>query len=322
MWPSEDIGKSSSTIPSKPLTSSSLVSIAIVTMATTSPSHALVDYSADHFQCEICGRTSTSRSDLARHMKIHAPNRDELMHRCAYQGCTFAAVQRSNVVSHYIALHTTLRPYTCPEVIEVQPGVAAQCPFTTGHPSSLTKHRRNLHNYKPGSTTYNNLALLPDIPYDQMVLPPLATIARFEEKLASRRSTEASGVPVGIPRPEPPSRWTATPSSSGPVLQVPNRLGSGKEDHEAHAAMLFEQRRPAVASHPYVTARKTSHPTPSASSSNTMRAEKRVEEVARTRSTRSGYNPTNNLHRRAAPSVRVSLAQFNTLPPRMTAPRC
>ncbi|KAJ8487243.1 hypothetical protein ONZ51_g4313 [Trametes cubensis] len=105
------------------------------------------------------------------------------------------------------------------------------------------------------------------------------------------------------------------------VLPPLASLSSG----EAPAAPRLEQdhRTAAGTSHPYGTG-KIPQPTPSVPSAEHIPAEGRAEErVAQTRSSRSGYHPTGERsHHQTAPrSVQASLARFNVLPPRATAPK-
>ncbi|KAI0329041.1 hypothetical protein GY45DRAFT_930718 [Cubamyces sp. BRFM 1775] len=274
--------------------------------------------------CEICGRMISYQHDMHRHMKVHAPNKDELMHRCAYHGCTHASIEKSNVITHYLSAHTDLRPYTCPDTVEGPFGTRLPCPFTTSVPACLTRHRKTLHNYQPKMqpASYTPLASLP-IPHDHMVLPPLAEAQRFTGISSSHRSAEASeAAPARALHPEPLSRQTAASSSSGSADQTPYPRLSGEGPTPRYEGRQSYQT--VVTSHPYDT-RKTQRPNPSALSPNPVLAHTRVEELmrTRTRSSRSGYYASGErTHHRAAPSVQVSLAQFNVLPTRTTAPKC
>jgi uncharacterized Zn-finger protein len=69
--------------------------------------------------CNVCGKTISRKADLPRHLKTHATNKEELyvhrpriffrdatltdpnrMHACPYIGCTFKALQSSNLQTH------------------------------------------------------------------------------------------------------------------------------------------------------------------------------------------------------------------------------
>ncbi|KIY71680.1 hypothetical protein CYLTODRAFT_418584 [Cylindrobasidium torrendii FP15055 ss-10] len=85
--------------------------------------------------CHVCGRKIGRKSDLARHMRIHADDKSELMHRCPF--CSFGNMQKSNVQTH-IRTHTGEKSRACPD-----------CSFATTDPGSLTRHRKRVHNYVP-----------------------------------------------------------------------------------------------------------------------------------------------------------------------------
>ncbi|THU84944.1 hypothetical protein K435DRAFT_843480 [Dendrothele bispora CBS 962.96] len=93
-----------------------------------------VDNSA---QCTICNVVIANKTDMPRHMKIHAQDKDKLMHRCPYPDCSFENLQKSNVETH-IRTHTKSKTNHCPD-----------CDFTTVDPGSLTRHRKRIHGYIP-----------------------------------------------------------------------------------------------------------------------------------------------------------------------------
>ncbi|KAK7453403.1 hypothetical protein VKT23_011668 [Stygiomarasmius scandens] len=97
---------------------------------------AEVDNSA---QCTICNIVIANKTDMPRHMKIHAQDKDKLMHRCPYPDCGFENLQKSNVETH-IRTHTKNKTNHCPD-----------CEFTTVDPGSLTRHRKRIHGYIPKS---------------------------------------------------------------------------------------------------------------------------------------------------------------------------
>ncbi|KAJ3848441.1 hypothetical protein EV368DRAFT_2436, partial [Lentinula lateritia] len=51
--------------------------------------------------------------------------------------CAYSSSQRSNFNTHY-RTHTQEKSKACPD-----------CSFRTGDPSSLTRHRKRIHNYVP-----------------------------------------------------------------------------------------------------------------------------------------------------------------------------
>ncbi|KAL0579330.1 hypothetical protein V5O48_002663 [Marasmius crinis-equi] len=90
-------------------------------------------------ECTICGSVLARNGDLARHMKTHSKNKNQILHRCPWEGCTFANLQKSNVDTHY-RTHTGDKNQCCPD-----------CDFATVDPGSLTRHRKRWHQYVPKS---------------------------------------------------------------------------------------------------------------------------------------------------------------------------
>ncbi|KAI9572516.1 hypothetical protein HD554DRAFT_1549045 [Boletus coccyginus] len=90
--------------------------------------------------CHVCGKTISRKTDLGRHLKTHSTNKAELMHTCPYYPeCTYKTLQRSNLRTH-LNVHSRERPNKCPE---------GGCAFATSDPGSLTRHRKELHGYRP-----------------------------------------------------------------------------------------------------------------------------------------------------------------------------
>ncbi|KAG6331342.1 hypothetical protein ID866_7745 [Astraeus odoratus] len=89
--------------------------------------------------CHVCGKELSRKADLPRHMLTHASNKEELMIPCPYKGCSYKALQRSNLATH-LHTHTGERPNKCRH-----PG----CSYTTSDPGSLTRHRKSVHGYEP-----------------------------------------------------------------------------------------------------------------------------------------------------------------------------
>ncbi|KAJ6618286.1 hypothetical protein B0H10DRAFT_1255279 [Mycena sp. CBHHK59/15] len=103
--------------------------------------------------CETCGRKFRRVTDLPRHMLIHAKNKEEFMFTCPVEGCTHQTLQRSNLATH-IRTHTRAKPHKCPEYFPN----GQKCDFATADPSSLHRHRKRKHGYKPRSLVNVSMA--------------------------------------------------------------------------------------------------------------------------------------------------------------------
>ncbi|KAG2122923.1 hypothetical protein DEU56DRAFT_760201 [Suillus clintonianus] len=90
-------------------------------------------------QCPSCSKIISRKEDLPRHLETHAQNKEDLMHPCTHPGCKFKTLQKSNLQTHQ-RIHTQIRSQTCPE---------HGCEFSSTDPGSLTRHRKNIHNYEP-----------------------------------------------------------------------------------------------------------------------------------------------------------------------------
>ncbi|KIK50468.1 hypothetical protein GYMLUDRAFT_51178 [Collybiopsis luxurians FD-317 M1] len=88
-------------------------------------------------QCSICNAVINRKQDFPRHMRIHNENRDSVVFKCPWPGCTYDSLQRSNVETHY-RIHTQDKSKACPN-----------CDFAASDPSSLTRHRKRHHGYQP-----------------------------------------------------------------------------------------------------------------------------------------------------------------------------
>lgn len=87
--------------------------------------------------CHICNKAISRKADLPRHVRTHYKHNDAFMHACPFPKCTHKTLQKSNMQTH-IRTHTGELSHWCP-----------QCPFATTDSASLTRHRKNLHNYEP-----------------------------------------------------------------------------------------------------------------------------------------------------------------------------
>ncbi|KAJ3993095.1 hypothetical protein F5050DRAFT_780353 [Lentinula boryana] len=87
--------------------------------------------------CSECGIILAHQYSMPRHMKTHGVGKNQTKHKCSWAGCSFETLQRSNLNAHY-RTHSNDKSQVCPE-----------CDFKACHPSSLTRHRRWIHNYVP-----------------------------------------------------------------------------------------------------------------------------------------------------------------------------
>ncbi|KAI0365364.1 hypothetical protein BV20DRAFT_1125043 [Pilatotrama ljubarskyi] len=127
-------------------------------------------------QCDIC--LKILQGDLKRHMKMHATNREEIMYRC--EQCPFQSLQRSNVGSHYVAVHTKIKPYHCPDTVVDEQGRTVKCNHSSRHPSTLTRHRKSRHGYDPNNCDGSQKTVGPaeiHEMYQHWVVPPPTTSA-------------------------------------------------------------------------------------------------------------------------------------------------
>ncbi|KAF8347379.1 hypothetical protein F5887DRAFT_28611 [Amanita rubescens] len=86
-------------------------------------------------QCPKCNVLVKYKNDVARHMKLHDQNREELMIHCAYPGCDYKSLQKSNVVNH-TRKHGFSKSRACP---------FSNCPFFTLYSRFLTQHLLDAH---------------------------------------------------------------------------------------------------------------------------------------------------------------------------------
>ncbi|KLO06632.1 hypothetical protein SCHPADRAFT_945938 [Schizopora paradoxa] len=89
--------------------------------------------------CDIasCGKTFQRTFDLNRHKATHLSEteKEKLMHRCTYPGCTKAMLQKSNIDLHY-KTHLDIKDDRC-----------QFCNNLFADASSLIRHEKNVHNY-------------------------------------------------------------------------------------------------------------------------------------------------------------------------------
>ncbi|KAJ3874348.1 hypothetical protein F5051DRAFT_474137 [Lentinula edodes] len=89
-------------------------------------------------ECRECNLVFDYPYQMRKHMQIHGhADASQAKFRCTWGGCAYSSSQRSNFNTHY-RTHTQEKSKTCPD-----------CSFRTGDPSSLTRHRKRIHNYIP-----------------------------------------------------------------------------------------------------------------------------------------------------------------------------
>ncbi|KAJ6630334.1 hypothetical protein B0H10DRAFT_2208004 [Mycena sp. CBHHK59/15] len=152
--------------------------------------------------CSVCGAYLRRNTDLPRHMLIHAKNKESLMFTCPMDGCGHQTLQKSNLATH-IRTHTRAKPHKCPESFPD----GQKCDFTTADPSSLHRHRKRKHGYRPR----NKIA--PSGPYvprasgsrlrGQSVESSAASSCESEESFGLRPEVNANG---GKESQDPPPR--------------------------------------------------------------------------------------------------------------------
>ena len=81
-------------------------------------------------QCTVCGKTSSNRTNLHRHMLVH---QGKYSYTCQYCGKGFGA--RARMLEH-LTLHTNEYYFPCSDCGEK---------FKTYH--ALKQHQRNVHNH-------------------------------------------------------------------------------------------------------------------------------------------------------------------------------
>ncbi|KAJ3886838.1 hypothetical protein GG344DRAFT_69332 [Lentinula edodes] len=89
-------------------------------------------------ECRECNLVFDYPYQMRKHMQTHGhADASQAKFRCTWGGCAYSSSQRSNFNTHY-RTHTQEKSKTCPD-----------CSFRTGDPSSLTRHRKRIHNYIP-----------------------------------------------------------------------------------------------------------------------------------------------------------------------------
>ncbi|KAJ4473408.1 hypothetical protein C8J55DRAFT_562919 [Lentinula edodes] len=89
-------------------------------------------------ECKECNLVFDYPYQMRKHMQTHGhADASQAKFRCTWGNCGYSSSQRSNFNTHY-RTHTQEKSKTCPD-----------CSFRTGDPSSLTRHRKRIHNYIP-----------------------------------------------------------------------------------------------------------------------------------------------------------------------------
>ncbi|KAJ7611797.1 hypothetical protein FB45DRAFT_317155 [Roridomyces roridus] len=79
-------------------------------------------------------------------MLTHSKDKQSMMYVCPVPSCGHRTLQKSNLATH-IRTHTRAKPHKCPEYNSD----GFQCDFSTADPSSLHRHRKRKHGYRPQS---------------------------------------------------------------------------------------------------------------------------------------------------------------------------
>ncbi|CAL1708789.1 unnamed protein product [Somion occarium] len=84
------------------------------------------------------------------HLKGRRPTPDDPLHICTFPGCDKWFIQRTNLQTH-AKMHTGVRDKICPHLVpsESDSGELEKCLWNSGDPASLTRHRRDVHGYRP-----------------------------------------------------------------------------------------------------------------------------------------------------------------------------
>ncbi|KAJ3807898.1 hypothetical protein F5876DRAFT_67738 [Lentinula aff. lateritia] len=111
-------------------------------------------------ECRECSLVFDYPYQMRKHMQTHGhADASQAKFRCTWDGCAYSSSQRSNFNTHY-RTHTQEKSKACPD-----------CSFRTGDPSSLTRHRKRIHNYVPNPRKARRSSS------DKLVIPASATVS-------------------------------------------------------------------------------------------------------------------------------------------------
>ncbi|TCD69005.1 GABA-specific high-affinity permease [Steccherinum ochraceum] len=99
---------------------------------------------SDNFDCPQCKKRFGRGYDLARHIKIHAPNKEQLMFWCTYPGCTHGSLQKCNLETHMKRHILGPKNQVC---------AVENCGYKAWDVAALIKHYNTKHSHE--STTEN-----------------------------------------------------------------------------------------------------------------------------------------------------------------------
>ncbi|KAI0250592.1 hypothetical protein BJV78DRAFT_556552 [Lactifluus subvellereus] len=141
-------------------------------------------------ECPDCGMTLSRPTDMKRHRRTRHPTGAEVKFYCPEFGCPYKADQRSNLNSHWNAIHAETPQYACPE-----------CGRRLRDNAMLVRHRKKVHKYQP----YHTEAYL--------------------AKRASKNRKESKDDDKGVPHETRDWRAArAAPSSGATPVDVPTKV--------------------------------------------------------------------------------------------------
>ncbi|KAH8116656.1 hypothetical protein DFH11DRAFT_1224502 [Phellopilus nigrolimitatus] len=111
-------------------------------IASDSPPGSDILSSLDPRQCTICKKKFKSTNGLDRHMDIHDPNKDKLMHICPAYDCGYKSLQKSNIRIHVEAKHMNIRH---PCVLVFNDGTL--CTKNYSDAAALIRHEKTVHKF-------------------------------------------------------------------------------------------------------------------------------------------------------------------------------
>lgn len=163
-------------------------------------------------QCDVCGRTYSSREGLRRHMRLHGTSEE---HACPWNGCHRPFGSRSALNAHISRVHESEKPFVC-----------EQCGQRFGYKHLLERHAR-AHRESEANTLKSATNHTPCTSH-----PHLALLVGAGRKRARRervlpcpwpllcRDTEADVWPHGSPASDDAATGVVSPRDSSEMSTV------------------------------------------------------------------------------------------------------